>query len=160
MNVETVTVDGLLRDTAKLISADAAKRKTTLSTHFSDGLPEIQADRIQLQQVLVNLIVNGMDAMAGSPLGVRRIILAASVIDGVVQISVSDAGTGIAPAQLAMIFQPFYTSKRGGLGLGLAISQSIIQAHGGMLLVENNVDRGVTATIRLPVHTPMETLPA
>ncbi|MEZ0299198.1 MAG: sensor histidine kinase [Candidatus Methylacidiphilales bacterium] len=154
MNLEPLQLGDLLRETARMISSDAASRKTTVSLHIAENLPMVYADRVHLQQVIVNLFVNGMDAMESIPLALRRLTLSAVPCDNGsrVEISVSDAGIGIAAGQLPMIFQPFYTSKRGGLGLGLAISQSIVQVHGGSLAVENNADRGATARLRLPVH--------
>jgi two-component system sensor kinase FixL len=148
---EPLAVGDLLRDTAKLVSADATARQATVSLQITGDLPDIHADRVHLQQVLVNLMVNGLDAMSATPRDQRRLVLAAAPgPGGLVEITVSDAGAGIPPAQLALLFQPFHTTKRGGLGLGLAICQSIVQAHGGRIVLENNAESGATARVTLP----------
>ena len=141
-------VDGAV----KLVSADAVTRLVTIGLEIPPALPRILGDRIHLQQVLVNLLVNGMDAMSTCPVPIRRILIQATQPNPVtVEIAVSDAGVGIPPGNVSRVFDPFHTSKPGGLGLGLSICRSIIEAHGGTIAIENNLDQGATARVTLPV---------
>ena len=117
------------------------------------GLPPVAVDRVQLQQVLLNLLVNGMDAMSTCPLADRRItIRAVSPNPRAVEIAVSDAGIGIPPENLQRVFDSFHTTKPNGLGLGLSICRSIVRAHGGSIVLRNNPDRGATAYVSLPTY--------
>jgi signal transduction histidine kinase len=140
----------LVGEVVRLVSADAATRQVTIGLEFPSGLPRVLGDRVHLQQVLVNLLVNGMDAMSTCPLPLRRILIRATQPNpGTVQISVRDAGAGIPPANVSKVFDPFHTTKPGGLGLGLAICRSIVEMHGGAITLENNLDRGATAWFTL-----------
>ena len=123
----------------------------TIGLEIPPALPRILGDRIHLQQVLVNLLVNGMDAMSTCPVPIRRILIQATQPNPVtVEIAVSDAGVGIPPGNVSRVFDPFHTTKSGGLGLGLSICRSIIEAHGGTISVENNLDQGATARVTVP----------
>src|SRR4029077_19427805 len=103
------------------------------------------------QQVMMNLMLNAFGAMRDPELDARRLIVRTKLIDGSrVQVEVQDTGTGIAPEKLESIFEPFITSKRDGLGIGLSICRSIIERHGGKLWAANNPDRGATFSITLP----------
>jgi two-component system sensor kinase FixL len=142
----------LAEEAVRLLSSDAAAHKTTMGLEIPADLPRVTGDRIHLQQVLLNMLVNGMDAMSTHPVADRRITIRATALDPhTVEIAVSDAGVGIAPGELNRVFDPFHTTKQGGLGLGLAISRSIVEAHGGSISVQNNPDRGATARFTLPV---------
>ena len=146
---------GQIADEAvKLIRADAAARQTTVGIEIKPDLPRVTGDSIHLRQVLLNLLVNGMDAMSTCPVADRRITIRAMRLDPQnVEIAVRDAGVGISPGDRARVFEPFHTTKRGGLGLGLAICRSIVEAHGGSISVANNSDRGATAKFTLRVAT-------
>ena len=138
-------------EAVKLVSADAVTRHVTIGLEIPPALPHIMGDRIHLQQVLVNLLVNGMDAMSTFPVPLRRILIRATQPNpATVEIAVSDAGVGIPPGNVSRVFDPFHTTKSGGLGLGLSICRSIIEAHGGTISVENNLDQGATARVTLP----------
>jgi two-component system sensor kinase FixL len=105
----------------------------------------VRGDRVQLQQVVLNLLINAFDAMKEAIATERNVKVRAKTNGaGTVEVSVRDHGTGLTSDKLAKIFQPFYTTKREGLGMGLPISRSIIEAHGGRLWAENNPDRGAT----------------
>ncbi|MFZ0828598.1 MAG: ATP-binding protein [Verrucomicrobiia bacterium] len=139
-------------EAVKLVSADAVTRHISIGLEIPPALPRIMGDRIHLQQVLVNLLVNGMDAMSTCPIPLRRILIRATQPDpATVEIAISDAGVGIPPGNVSRVFDPFHTSKPGGLGLGLSICRSIIEAHGGTISVENNLDQGATVRFTLPV---------
>jgi PAS domain S-box-containing protein len=141
-------------DVLKLIASESAARDVAIRTDVDPDLPSVLADRVQLQQVLLNLVVNGMDAMSAVTDGERvlEIRACAEAHDGstAALISVSDRGTGLAPDEMDRVFQAFYTTKPDGMGMGLAISRSIIEAHDGRLWAERNPDHGATFTFRLP----------
>jgi len=150
MEIQSIAVHQLASEAVRLVSADAMNRKVAIGLDIPASLPEVFGDRIHLQQVLVNLLVNGMDAMNQSPVPARRMTIRASRPDSaMVELAVSDAGSGIAPGDMNRVFEAFHTTKPGGLGLGLAICRSIVEAHGGTITFENNTDRGATVRIRL-----------
>jgi signal transduction histidine kinase len=136
-----------------LIRADAMSRSVAIAIEIPPDLPPVAVDRVQLQQVLLNLLVNAMDAMRTCAPTERRIIIRASCADRrTVQLGVVDAGAGIPPEDLERVFASFHTTKPNGLGLGLSICRSIIEAHGGSIELRNNDDRGATAYVSLPVY--------
>jgi PAS domain S-box-containing protein len=143
---------GVIRDVATLIHSDAILHGVRILLELNPGLPPVRGDKVQLQQVVLNLLLNAFDAMRNSPAN-ERVVAVRTQLDGVltVRVSVRDSGTGLAGDKLDKIFQPFYTTKRDGLGMGLSISRSIIDAHGGRLWAENNSDRGATFYCTLPV---------
>jgi two-component system, LuxR family, sensor kinase FixL len=144
MQVQRLEIGELLRDVLTLARGTLMERNVQLNTRIEDGIPQIQGDRVELQQVLLNLVLNACESMSANPARDRRIeIVAARDADpDVVRFSVLDCGTGIGGEELERVFDPFFTTKEGGLGLGLAICQSIIGAHGGRLWATNRSDRG------------------
>jgi len=141
----------LLEDTAAMLQPDAAARQTKLKLEMPPELPPAQGDRVHVQQVLLNLILNGMDAMNSIPSARRTLaVRAAETKNGNLQVSVSDRGTGIAPDAAVHIFEPFFTTKSTGMGMGLAISRTIIEAHGGDIWMRSSAMDGTTFTFILP----------
>jgi C4-dicarboxylate-specific signal transduction histidine kinase len=140
----------LMSESLAMIKADADKRHVRLELDFDTALPPVHGDRIQLQQVLINLLINSLDAL-GENLPANPIITVyARNIGDNVEVAVSDNGSGIAEDKLLRVFEPFYSSKTNGLGMGLAISKGIIEAHGGRMRAENNEAGGATFTMSLP----------
>jgi len=114
--------------------------------------PEVLGDRVHLQQVLLNLIINAMDAMADTPVPLRCVVVrTVAQPDGSVEVAVVDRGQGVAPERLPRLFDSFYTTKERGMGLGLSISKSIVEAHGGRIWAEGNAGGGATFRFTLPV---------
>jgi C4-dicarboxylate-specific signal transduction histidine kinase len=111
----------------------------------------LRGDRVHLSQVLINLVMNGMDAVAELPPEDRQVTLRSRLDGAVVEISVSDSGTGIAPDVIAKVFEPFYTTKPNGMGMGLSVSRTIIDAHGGRMWAENAPSGGAVFKVLLPV---------
>jgi signal transduction histidine kinase len=145
----------LVEDTVVLIQPDVEARQIKLSLQTSPHLPPVRGDRVHLQQVLLNLVLNGMDAMDAIPKSRRSLaVRIGEAENGNLQVAVSDCGTGIAPGDVAHIFEPFFTTKPNGMGMGLAISKTIIEAHGGNIRVDGNADGGTTATFTLPRWNP------
>ena len=133
-----------------MLRTDLQHRGVVVSTRLCEPAPLVLGDRVQLQQVLLNLVMNACDAMSDTPPG-ERLLVVSTAMDGDARIEVRDRGSGIAPDALARIFEPFVTTKRDGLGLGLAICRSIVQAHGGRISAANNPERGATFVVSLPL---------
>jgi len=124
----------------------------SLVLDLAEGLPYVQGDAIHLQQVALNLIINGTEAMETLDHQSRELqILTAQHDESSVKVSVRDKGTGIDEAHIEGIFEAFYTTKPEGMGMGLSICRSIIEAHGGQLRAENNPDKGATVSFTVPV---------
>jgi PAS domain S-box-containing protein len=145
-------VNEIVRDVLSMLRSELLIRKVMPITHLTPELPLVRGDRVRLQQVLMNLIVNACDAMSAVPPPERQItIQSGGAEDGFVQISVADRGAGFSVKNSDEMFEAFHTTKPDGLGLGLVICRSIIESHGGRLSVSNNNDRG--ATVRFTVRT-------
>ena len=142
----------IIRDVARLVHSDAALLNVDIALELYPNLPTVQGDRVQLQQVVLNLLLNAFDAMKDCPVNERRVVLQAEQEGArMTKVAVRDRGPGLRGDKLDKIFQPFYTTKRDGLGMGLSISRSIIEDHGGSLWAENNPDRGATFCFTVPV---------
>jgi signal transduction histidine kinase len=143
----------LLSDVLALARGTLKERNVQVNSRVDEDLPEVQGDRVELQQVLLNLLLNASESMSGNPARDRRIEVVVTVADdeGAVRVSVLDCGKGIAADQLERVFDPFFTTKDGGMGLGLAISHSIVAAHGGRLWATNRPDRGAAFHFTLPI---------
>jgi signal transduction histidine kinase len=123
----------------------------SVAMQLSEGLPHILGDRVQLQQVILNLIMNAIEAMNEVSEGSRELLISTREVEpGGVLVAVSDSGPGLPPANLARIFEPFYTTKSNGLGMGLSICRSIVEAHGGQLWAAPNEPRGAVFCVMLP----------
>jgi PAS domain S-box-containing protein len=154
MEFQPIVLGSLLQEVSSLVRFDAAARHVTLQLAIESPLPAVSGDRVHLSQVLINLIINGMDAIVDSSCGQRRVIVEARAgHDDSVEVAVTDSGAGIAPESMKRIFEPFFTTKAGGMGLGLCISRAIIEAHGGRLWAENSSQGGATFRIALPAAT-------
>ncbi|EFK09759.1 PAS domain S-box protein [delta proteobacterium NaphS2] len=146
-------INDLIADVLSLLRADALLPELEITTEFTKGLPHISADRIQLQQVIINLILNGAAAMKDLPSSRREIRIKTAVEEnGNVKVLVIDFGTGIEEDAMRQIFEPFYTTKKEGLGMGLPISQTIIEAHGGSMEASNNPEGGTVFSFTLPAY--------
>jgi signal transduction histidine kinase len=146
--IETVGVSEVIGEMLLLLHNEANRHSVSMRTDLADGLPKVMADRVQLQQVLMNLMLNGIQAMAGTS-GVLT-INAQLDQDGRVQISVSDTGVGLPAEKAEQIFEAFFSTKPEGSGMGLAISRSIIESHGGRLWATANSGKGATFHFTLP----------
>jgi signal transduction histidine kinase len=150
---EELDLNDTIREILALVGDEAKKRKVIMRTQFADDLPPVSGDRVQLQQVGLNLIMNGMEAMSGGDQRPREIVITTRRIEpDQVQVTVEDSGIGLDPNTLAKIFDPFYTTKPGGMGMGLSISRSILQAHGGRLWAKVNDGAGTSFHFTLPKY--------
>ena len=147
---QPVAVDEVVREVLDLAHSEILSRRIVLTTQLAAGLHVVHGDRVQLQQVVLNLVLNACDALGGTDEGHRHLTIATRLSDGFLELVVSDRGPGIAPGQLERIFEPFVTFSDQGLGLGLAISRSIVTAHGGTIAAENNPGGGAIFRCFLP----------
>jgi PAS domain S-box-containing protein len=149
-----------IREVIALTRGEAAKTGVSVQTDLADGLPLIYGDRVQLQQVILNLIINAIEAMSGVAETPRALLISTGQAEpGGVLVAVRDSGPGLDPASLEHLFNAFYTTKSGGMGMGLAICRSIIEAHEGQLCASANEPRGAVFQFTLPLQRD-ETLPA
>jgi two-component system sensor kinase FixL len=152
---EPVDVNEAVREAARLALIGAADQQIATRFELAEGLPAVTADRVQVQQVVVNLIRNAIDAMLepGAAAGGEPLLVVETGRDaeGAVTISVRDTGPGIAAEAAAELFTPFVTTKKGGMGIGLSVSRSIVEAHGGRIRAEPAEGGGARFVFTLPV---------
>jgi len=148
---ELVDVNEVVREMIVLLRSEATRYSISVRTELSGDLPQIMGDRLQLQQVLMNLMINGIEAMKKDVDGTRELAVKSQrAEDDQLMISVSDTGVGLPPQQADQIFNPFFTTKVHGTGMGLRISRSIIESHGGRLWATDNPLRGASFHLTLP----------
>ena len=151
---ETLDVSEIVRDTVALLRHEAARYNIAVRTELAADLPPIIGDRVQLQQVAMNLIINGIEAMKDVD-GIREMVIKSRRGEGEqILVSVGDTGTGFPPQLAERMFDPFFTTKLHGTGMGLRISRSIIESHGGRLWAENSARRGANFCLSLPAAIP------
>jgi len=144
-------LNAVITDTVRLVSSDVVSRESVVTTELDPQLPEVNATLVQIQQVLLNLIMNALDAMEGLPPVERRIIIGTRSDKGdVAEVRVRDFGTGLPKEKPDKVFDHFFSTKQKGMGMGLAIVRSIIESHGGTIVGENAPDRGASMVVRLP----------
>ncbi|MGA9672340.1 MAG: two-component regulator propeller domain-containing protein [Terracidiphilus sp.] len=153
---ELVAINGVIQEMAKMLGTEARRHSASIDTDLEDSLPMTVADRVQLQQVLMNLMLNGIEAMKDEG-GVLRVKSQLGE-DGQIEISVKDTGPGLSTGETNQIFDAFFTTKPQGSGMGLAISKSIVESHGGRIWANGNGERGATFHFTLPA-VPAETNP-
>jgi signal transduction histidine kinase len=137
LQMHPLGLNELVQDVISLLHSDAMARHVALDCAVAPGLPLVAGDRVHLSQVLLNLIMNGMDATQGSAALTKRVLIEARPQEeGRVEVAVTDSGPGVPAGLIDKVFDPFYTTKSGGLGMGLPISRTIIEAHGGKLWAE------------------------
>jgi PAS domain S-box-containing protein len=148
---DCLAINAIIGEVIDLLQAEAARSGVSVETIFTDGLPEVVGDRVELQQVAVNLILNAIEAMNATTEGPRKLLIRTEMADSdAVLVAITDSGPGLSPASLERLFDPFYTTKSGGLGIGLSICRSIIEAYGGRLWVSANQPRGAIFQFTVP----------
>jgi C4-dicarboxylate-specific signal transduction histidine kinase len=148
---EPIEINEAILEVIELTRGEAVKNGISAQTDLADGLPPIDGDLVQLQQVILNLIMNAVEAMSGVSDGTREMLISTGMSEsGGVLVAVRDSGPGLAPATVERLFEAFYTTKPSGLGLGLSICRSIIEAHNGRLWASANLPRGASFQFALP----------
>jgi signal transduction histidine kinase len=149
--IDSVNVNEAIREVLELTRGEALKHGVSMRTQLADGLPLIQGDGVQLQQVILNLILNAVQAMGAVTHGTREMLITTSQTEpNEMCFGVQDTGTGLSAETLPRLFEPFYTTKPGGMGMGLAICRSIIEAHGGRLWATRCEPRGALFQFTIP----------
>lgn len=151
---QLLDISALLAEVVVLVRAQLLDHHVTLVERFAGPLPPVHGDRVQLQQVLLNLLMNACEAMRANEPSDRTLIARAAYENGFVRVSVADSGPGITPQVSERLFEPFFTTKTEGLGLGLSICRSIVSLHSGWISARNNSERGATVEFVLPVAQP------
>ncbi|MBV8145607.1 MAG: GAF domain-containing protein, partial [Gammaproteobacteria bacterium] len=148
---DRLEVNGAIREVIELTRTTAVKNGVSVQTNLAEGLPLIEGDRVQLQQVILNLIMNAVEALNGVSDGMRELVIGTGTVEtNGVLVTVRDSGPGLAGVSTERMFDPFYTTKPAGLGMGLSICRSIIESHGGRLWVSANLPRGTIFQFTMP----------
>ena len=144
-------INDVVQEVIQLVRGDAATQHIRITLALAADLPPVYGDRIQLRQVLLNLVRNAFEAMYQIA-DVTPTLVVGTLAEtmGIITVTVQDSGRGVDDVSMARLFHPFFTTKAGGMGLGLALSRSIIAAHGGWIWVSRNPERGVTVSFTLP----------
>jgi PAS domain S-box-containing protein len=149
---EKLDLNDTVREVLTLVGDEAKRKSVVIRTQFADDLSAVSGDRVQLQQVLLNLVMNAIEAMSSVADRPRELIITTGNIADQVVVSVEDSGPGLDPKAASRIFEPFYTTKPAGMGMGLSICRSILQNHGGQLWATANDGRGTTFHFSLPKY--------
>jgi signal transduction histidine kinase len=145
-----VRLEAVIRETLSVVDAEARRRGVSVRTEIGPNLPPVLADAVQLQQVLLNLVMNALDAGAGVTGRAPAIVVRAEKAGADLRVTVTDNGIGLSPEQVGHIFEPFFTTKDGGIGMGLPISRAIVEAHGGRLWAGRNEGAGIHVAFTIP----------
>lgn len=146
----TVNINEVIRDVISLVHSDIVIKNISLNSELNDEIPLVSGDRVQLQQVILNLILNSFEAMKDMD-SKRLFIRSSEKDDKFITVTIEDTGVGIDDKNMGLLFKPFFTTKKEGLGMGLAINKAIIESHGGSLWAENNSNKGATFYFTLPI---------
>jgi len=144
----------LIQELAGFLGGEAKRRRITIRTALASGLPEVKGDRVQLQQVVLNLMMNGMDAMAGTASRTKELLISSGTENSTqIVVRVEDGGVGFSPAITEKIFEPFFTTKPQGIGMGLSISRSIVESHQGRLWATPRPSGGAIFQFTIPIRS-------
>jgi C4-dicarboxylate-specific signal transduction histidine kinase len=158
--IEMIDLNTVVSDVLLLVTGDVRKRRMKIRAELGEGLPLVLGNRTQLQQVMLNLIVNGMEAMSNTSDGKRHLVIQTSKVNGDehIEVAVSDSGSGIASANMPRLFESFFTTRAEGMGLGLSIARSIAASHGGRIWADNHPEGGATfhSTVQTPANRLVE----
>ena len=146
-----LALDDVICEAISIMGTEARARGVAIRPRLAAGLPPVLADRVHLEQVIMNLLLNGVEAMEASDPATRELVVRAEQSDSkMVTVTVADWGVGLDEAEVDRLFDPFFTTKADGLGLGLAITRTIVEAHGGRVWAENNLDGGASFSFSIP----------
>ena len=148
--MQRVDLNALLSEALDLLHTNLITDRITVTTRLAEGLNPLNGDKVQLQQVLLNLIMNAADAMRHAPVVMRQLMIGTEATNEEIRLRVTDHGPGIPTSDLKNIFEPFWSAKPSGMGIGLSICRTIVVAHHGTLTVANNPDGGATFSVVFP----------
>jgi signal transduction histidine kinase len=149
--IGSAEINEAILEVIALTRGEVAKNGVSVQTRLAEGLPPIQGDRVQLQQVMLNLILNAIEAMSGVSEGPRELLIGTGKdASGGVLVAVQDSGPGLNPKSFSRMFDAFYTTKPDGMGMGLSICRSIVEAHGGRIWASSTASPGATIEFTLP----------
>jgi len=151
--IDCLDINAAMREVVELTHAEAVKNGVLVQSELTDGLPFVKGNRVELQQVVLNLITNALEAMGRVAGGPRELLISSALTNSDVLVTLRDTGPGLLAADLKRIFEPFHTTKSAGVGMGLSICRSIIEAHGGRLWASANVPRGAIFQFTVPTDT-------
>jgi signal transduction histidine kinase len=158
IKLQEFDINDVVRDAVQIVGPEALKNGVDLNAYHANGALPVRGDRIQLQQVILNLAMNGIDAMRDCQPGANKMAIKTALItDSAIEVSVADSGTGIPPDRLNKIFDAFYTTKAQGTGLGLSIARTIIETYGGKIWAENCPGGGAMFCFTLPLSKAVAT---
>ena len=146
-------INEVVQDVLKLMRNDLVIHDITVESELAENLPVVQGDRVQLQQVLLNLVLNGCEAMADFDSSERQLLITSGLENGAVRVSVTDRGGSIPEERIEQVFEPFFTTKANGMGLGLSVCRNIVEVHRGNIWVTNNPEGGATFHFSLPARS-------
>jgi two-component system, LuxR family, sensor kinase FixL len=146
-----VSINDICRNAAKLLQRDAESKQVTLDVTLADGLPPIRGDAVQLQQVVINLVMNAIESAAASA-SEHRVVLRTTERDARIELEVADSGPGLSPQVQQHLFESFFSTKKSGLGMGLAIVHQIVQGHHGQVQAQNAPGGGALFRVTLPAE--------
>jgi C4-dicarboxylate-specific signal transduction histidine kinase len=149
---DDLEINEAIREVIALTSSEVGKNGVSVQTQLAEGLPLIQGDRVQLQQVILNLIINALEAMSGVSEGPRELLIGTAKDGSGVLVAVQDSGPGLNPGSFDRLFDAFYTTKPGGMGMGLSICRSIVEGHGGRIWASRTAGPGATVQFALPIN--------
>jgi C4-dicarboxylate-specific signal transduction histidine kinase len=160
IEMQPLALDEVVTDVISLVHTEAIAKDVALECILHPKLPPVSGDRVHISQVLLNLLINGMQALQACPTGAKRIVIEARAMPaGTVEMAVLDSGPGIPDEFIERVFDPFFTTKSAGMGMGLAVSRTIIEAHGGRIWAERSV-AGTGATFRFTLQRAWDSRPA
>jgi signal transduction histidine kinase len=152
--MDRVDINEAILEVLALVRAEIAKNAISAKTQLAEGLPPVRGDRVQLQQVMLNLFLNAIEAMSGMVEGLRELLISTEKTHSdAVLVAVRDSGPGFPPERAERLFESFYTTKPGGLGMGLSICHSIIEAHEGQLWATTSPARGAVFQFTIPAFS-------
>jgi signal transduction histidine kinase len=148
---DTCDINEAIRDVVGLTHGEMVKNNISAHTQLAEDLPRVQGDKVQLQQVILNLIINAVDAMSSISTGSRELFISTAKGVGGIVVTVRDSGPGLSPESVERLFDAFYTTKADGMGMGLSICRSIVEAHGGRIWASREFGQGATFQFTLPL---------